>query len=968
MPVVGDKVIIAAGHTVTLNGAFHWGDDTATAIDVRGTLKASRTVSSSLTCRGELTTSVTTGGVAGAWVDFGTQADPIPATVTATLLINDSPTLAANKWKADFSARQRLSFWGAYKNPWSRATAAAASGATSFTVDDATGWAVGDLVLAISTTNVAHHLTTLSAVSGNTITLASGLNQARNSRFAVLNFTRNVTIKSANKSFPGRVQVNLTAGVWGSTSNAPASVGMHSFGYMAFEDLGSSADQRGMYFYDADSVYNTAPSASFEGISCYVTVNGGAATGQWAQAVFAGFVNPYPMKKSVFFGSGQAPIVLSLGAAFYATDCVVASTGSSPSWSGGIGVIWERGVIATAQLIFSNNSRNCLFKDTQLSGVQYIAWGEGVNVVMDGVSFGTEPGCAPMGTTRWVYVNNSRGARLIGCELKNCKFPPGYTKFNLSDSDSVTLDEDALLKVTNGNSLGLHEWKRKYGFYIGDATTRKSGDASIRFEPTIAVPGKRSYMEFPVPSQSGVPVTLVGYLRKNAQYGSTNLPSVSLSGLGSAPATFTLSDVNDEWQKFVLTTTQNSGAPGDLTLRWEGYYNGTGGSATWLDGVYFQPMVTAVRHYGYTLDEKNIVRTLDPYCTLTEAQALALPVVVNHTNQTVTVSAAATPQEVYQACRADLCQTANLARPNHITFDGTKFVTSYTVVNSTNVSGAFTDATGARVYITAPALIEGSRVQVFNEITEAELYNGVIGAGGLSLRVTYASSDIIRLRAEHATKLPLETVGVLSSSGLTFLDVQGEDTTYLTNGIDGSTVTEFTADGANIQVDINDPDGVTSVQRLYAWMQHYQTTEAGVRSPFFGALVAIDDVNYVVDQTLVDMHLDNVSTMPLRVVGGYLSRKDGSTVIAEGSYSIQMDPGKAYAVSVSGGGPATVDNAAIAAAVWDNATRTLTVASGLTPAQEAKIDEIKTKTDNLPTTPADQTTLNQVQTKIDATL
>ncbi len=55
VPVEGDKVIIAATHVVTVNGTFTAGDDTvsttinSSAINVSGTLRASRTVNSSFT-------------------------------------------------------------------------------------------------------------------------------------------------------------------------------------------------------------------------------------------------------------------------------------------------------------------------------------------------------------------------------------------------------------------------------------------------------------------------------------------------------------------------------------------------------------------------------------------------------------------------------------------------------------------------------------------------------------------------------------------------------------------------------------------------------------------------------------------------------------------------------------------------------------------------------------------------------
>ena len=97
VPVEGDKVIIAAGHTVTIDGTYTWGDDTsvgttgAAAINIQGTLKASRSVSSSLTCKGMIL--VEHNGT----LDYGKSTDRIPDGVTVELVLNKAtnPTYRA---------------------------------------------------------------------------------------------------------------------------------------------------------------------------------------------------------------------------------------------------------------------------------------------------------------------------------------------------------------------------------------------------------------------------------------------------------------------------------------------------------------------------------------------------------------------------------------------------------------------------------------------------------------------------------------------------------------------------------------------------------------------------------------------------------------------------------------------------------------------------------------------------------
>ena len=74
---------------------------------------------------------------------------------------------------------------------------------------------------------------------------------------------------------------------------------------------------------------------------------------------------------------------------------------------------------------------------------------------------------------------------------------------------------------------------------------------------------------------------------------------------------------------------------------------------------------------------------------------------------------------------------------------------------------------------------------------------------------------------------------------------------------------------------------------------------AGIASGMFGAITAIDAATYIVDQALANITLDNVQTTPVRITGGYLARKDSTTIIASTSGSIQMDPGKAYVAPIS---------------------------------------------------------------------
>jgi len=207
------------------------------------------------------------------------------------------------------------------------------------------------------------------------------------------------------------------------------------------------------------------------------------------------------------------------------------------------------------------------------------------------------------------------------------------------------------------------------------------------------------------------------------------------------------------------------------------------------------------------------------------------------------------------------------------------------------------------VDITAPNLLAGTRVQLYNVTKAAELDNSLVSGGsGYSYQVNLLGAtadvgDTIRMRSIYVSglscKAPIESTAVLSGSGLSFIDTQSDCPIYVANGIDGSTVTEFSADYPNIEIDINDPDGTTSVQRIFAWYIYNLTTADGVRN-LFGGLVAEDAINYKIVTSIVDLEFDNVGSAVV-IEGARIFRDDDTTVIASTTTgSIQIDPGKAY--------------------------------------------------------------------------
>lgn len=204
-------------------------------------------------------------------------------------------------------------------------------------------------------------------------------------------------------------------------------------------------------------------------------------------------------------------------------------------------------------------------------------------------------------------------------------------------------------------------------------------------------------------------------------------------------------------------------------------------------------------------------------------------------------------------------------------------------------------------YITAPNIVSGSRVQIYNVTTATEIQNIELSGSGYSYQYFNGSGitngDTVRFRATYQNGLTaydlIESVSTASVQGASFGDIQTTNSVYAANAIDGSTCTEFIPDYPNVEIDINDPDGITSPMRLFAWYHYIVTTEFGIAN-FFGGMTAVDSVNYQINVGTLNMLLDNVTATPVKINDAYMYRSDGTTVIASGSGSIQMDPGKAY--------------------------------------------------------------------------
>lgn len=207
-----------------------------------------------------------------------------------------------------------------------------------------------------------------------------------------------------------------------------------------------------------------------------------------------------------------------------------------------------------------------------------------------------------------------------------------------------------------------------------------------------------------------------------------------------------------------------------------------------------------------------------------------------------------------------------------------------------------------KIKLKAPNLVSGTRVYVKNTATSAVMDNSVVGASGYSLRIDYTADINYELRATWqsgtAAKIPLKLTGLIGSTGLTLTNAQENLTDYSTLGVDGSTCSEFTLDGANLEIDANDVDGVSQKRRVVAWYYYAITTSAGI-ADFYGAIELLDAGNAVIRAGTVDLLMDNISAVQLLLSDDdfYMYRDDGQSFVkfpSTGGYGITFGTGKVY--------------------------------------------------------------------------
>jgi hypothetical protein len=896
-PVEGDSVVIALGHTVTVDGTYTAGDDTVTAFAINGTLKASRSVNSSLTVKGQIFTAAAT----TATIDWGKTGDPIPAGVNATLVLNKSAAMLNHKYGLFVADLSNGTFCGATKTRNTTLVNSVIATATSFDVADGTGWNVGDRVILPETDgNGVHYdniasITSVTLVSGTRYTVGCApLAFGHAAGCSAGNFSSNVTVKNFDTTTSTFICFRHTT---------TASNGRREVSYTSIERVASNASLTTTTCFSAGAAVYADPFTAIAHNSFYEC--------QFSNGtVLNALDSSISVSDNAFWGtsagSGSGTSLLMASGTTVGADSNVFYTftfgiGSQVSQGGQGCVITNNKFWSGTNPLALNVGNGWSFSGNQYhlaSSSMYITVGAGsFNFLNESYGSSDLPGSPGA-----FYIAQTVVGTCANFVFTDCRFINPSVSFFLNQSN--TSSQSTVRIVNKNQDATLQELWTRYTQFARDNATFKRGRSSLVANTLLSGPGS---FTISVPADSGVPVTIVGYLRKNASYGASTLPSVTLSGLGITPQVFTMSNSTDTWEQFTLTATQTAGYSSNLTLTFTAQSSNAAGKA-YLDGVASVPFVSWVQHYGYTYDPTNPKRTVDPVVQLTEAAAAALAG-ISYAAGTLTISGTRSIREVYDWLKQ--YEAANQLAPIITSVDGLSFTLGANLVLSGALTGSgslnmaaytltaggsstipITHNAGVFTTVSVTGILAGTRVRLYNASTATELYNGVPGTA-LTLNAAWTTDQTLQLRATLLGRLPYASSGLLTSAGASFQLAQATDAVYVANAVDGSLVTEFSADYPHVYVDVSDPDGVTTVQRLYAWLQYIQTTSTGIQN-FFNGITASDAVNYVINTATVNLLLFNLSAAPVKFTGAYLIRDDSATIIAATSGSIQMDPSRAY--------------------------------------------------------------------------
>ena len=761
----GDKIIIRSGHTVMydVNGVF--GDDStfstnltsAGGIVVVGTLSADRTTSTSLTARGSIT--VPTGGT----FDWGTSVSPIPSSVNAKIVLNYSLTAADHKHTFVCNGGNISMYSALQKTRNTFLTLSANAAATQITVSNATNWLSGDRVVLEpdTTTMTREHVTTISSITGNVITLANGLNFARLSGTRIGNFSSNLTVVPQNTAYPTTFEYVAT-----NTSTCVLN-------NVRFENMGGAsgtwgtapyngpAAQAGLGIYATNLLNDfTIENLAFED---YTTANG-----PYIFAIDQPSVGRLTVKNSAFRGSshgayiGSGAIPIFDGCTWYKCNVL------NHAFGAGSGNTLFKDCFINAALSPIQSVGKSTINNSRLKAVTSIVSNSVLDTIYNNCTIQTE-----------VRIVSMAAAGALGTNIfNNCIFTGAAP---LTAVHNTRCSDLQITKLNRPNNVDLDYRLFNY-YYYGQTTTalRKNGITSLKINPNVANQVFNAYLS--VPAFAGVPQRIKCNMRFDSTYGTATPPSISFVGAGVSTLCACAATA-DVWQTFDIEL--NPTNTDDVSVTITGQSSSTLGFV-YLDGLPIDPYIQTARWYGFEYD-KNAYRTINSLTTLTENQVSALGFISNL-------------DELYDA--ANYWSIINPASSSYIdlyTVNGTvlDFGSKNIVINNTGTALSYISATNT-IVLDAPSLSAGNNFNTLKTTGTVTLSTGLISNIDINANIVQNTptnlTGIFMLSASNTLTYNTNTPIEIEYTNCTMVGVQNFGTAIITIKRTNSTVTENDAE------------------------------------------------------------------------------------------------------------------------------------------------------------------------------
>lgn len=647
VPTSADDVTINAGTTTTLDGT----GCVANSVAINGTLAASASVSSTLTVQLGMT------GPSGGHLNLDVSGN---AAITCQLLLNASNN--ATTQVANFSAGFSVTLKGAVKTRWSRLNGAMAIGATSCTVDDATGWQNGDRLVISASDDYSppnangwsphYDEVTNITVAGNAISWAVGTTYAHADNSAVGNFSSNLRVGpgAANAKAYFKLANNAATGVL---------IADHA----EFFDLtGNTSSPNG-------SVEINPQSAS--------TPSGGSINGCAFYKSRLAFYNPHYGKttkgNNVYLGSASG----SQSICHSYTNATFPSVGEDDSaYFGGAAAVsgapylskWRRLHMSGFSVTGTSSALTAFGKEssTELLDSEFASNNLDIAGGFNGWSAGKLTRCA-FGLLSSSYKLFG-SADAISHTLEDCLFNDA-----VSFSTSQSLGDWSNIRLVNKGQdvtvqeIWTHESYTEPTFSRDNATVNRS-TSSLKVKGTTYGVDRDIPVEFTL--AAGATAIVVGYCQVDANFynaGDWYAPTIKAMLADTELASYTAtSAANGAWQKFSLSIANPEASAKSIRLNFRANRKGASGYC-WFSGVPMFPLVNRCRHYGYVFDETNPVRVVN--ATLGEADETVaagyagMDITWGSAASSVAITANNTLQKLYDYTQAQGCLNVGMAMP-----------------------------------------------------------------------------------------------------------------------------------------------------------------------------------------------------------------------------------------------------------------------------------------------------------------